>query len=449
MRKPMQDMKPAKKGTTLFKSSIRPRKIAIRTIKTEKTAYEPKKIVRKSPITTPPVSVDEYTTERGGNGARFVLWLIAFISVVILFFALSLLFSGAKVTITPKMGDFVLDDAFTARKDASSGELSFEVIALSGVETTLLLATDIKEIERRASGRVIIYNTYSSKPQNLSIETRLETPDGKIYKTESVLIVPGAIIEEGETIPGSVEVTVRADLPGEEYNIDFTDFTIVGFKGTAKYEKFYARSKTEITGGLRGQMHIVSSEEGQQAVLALRQVLSTRLKNQIAAQTPPGFVVFDDSIYISTESTEFFESEEESIPLVEKGTLYAFIFDESELAKAVSEAVVSQFEGSDVTISNLGDIAFQLTNKEQVSPEKDTAITFSLSGQAKIVWDIDEEGLKSDLVGRHKREFQIILSDYKNIDRAEVVIKPFWKKTFPDKIKDIKIINTVSSPDLD
>ena len=57
--------------------------------------------------------------------------------------------------------------------------------------------------------------------------------------------------------------------------------------------------------------------------------------------------------------------------------------------------------------------------------------------------------MKSDLVGRHKREFQIILSDYKNIDRAEVVIKPFWKKTFPDKIKDIKIINTVSSPDLD
>lgn len=435
MRKTFQDITPAKKKKASPKQALR-RSKPVKTTPSKARKTKPPK--PREPITY-------HSLDEGHDGSRWGLWGIAFISVVILFVALSLLFYGAKVTVSPKTGEFVLEDTFIALKDASAGELSFEVMAVSGEETTVIPASDIKDIERKAVGAVIIYNAYSSKPQKLLIDTRLETPDGKIYKTDSSRTVPGATIEEGETVPGSIEVAVHADLPGEEYNIGLSDFAILGFKGSPKYTKFYARSKAEMTGGLRGQMYILSEDEGLQAQEGLREILRGKLLKQVSSQVPSGFISYNDIIYVTTSDTGFFESLDSSVPVTEKGTLYTFIFDERELAKSIAETVVSQFDGSPMIIPNLRDLDFALKNKEQISPDQDKEISFTLSGQARIIWDIDEEKLISDLLGKHKRNFQNILTNYTNISSAEVVIRPFWKKTFPEEAKDIKVVNTVNS----
>lgn len=383
------------------------------------------------------IPVEEYAPTK--DGSRYFIWFIALISVIILFFALSLLFSGARVTVTPRSGEFDLDQTFTARKGASEGELSFDVMAVSGEESTMVASSDTKDIERKAKGTVIIYNAYSSKAQRLLIETRLETPDGKIYKTDKALVVPGAKVEDGETVPGSVEVTVTASEPGEEYNIGLTDFTIVGFKGTPKYDKFYARSKTEMTGGLIGKMYTISQEEGEKQKGMLREKLKQSLSSKIFAELPSGFVTYPDTIYQVDESTDFFESEQEAILIEEKGTLYSFIFQKDKLARAIAYSVVSQYEGEPVEVTNIDDLTFMLLEKEDIDPEAVDEISFTLSGNPRIVWKIDKEKLKSDLVEVHKKSFQTVLSAYENIEKAEVVIKPFWKRTFPERTKDIKI----------
>ena len=64
-----------------------------------------------------------------------MLWFIAFISVIFLFFAISLLFFNAKVTITPKTKDFILDKTFVATKSTESESLLYDLVILSDKES--------------------------------------------------------------------------------------------------------------------------------------------------------------------------------------------------------------------------------------------------------------------------------------------------------------------------
>jgi hypothetical protein len=61
-------------------------------------------------------------------------------------------------------------------------------------------------------------------------------------------------------------------------------------------------------------------------------------------------------------------------------------------------------------------------------------------GNASIVWKYDENALMSELVGMSKGDLKNIISKFPAIARADVILKPFWKKTFPKDAKDISIV---------
>jgi hypothetical protein len=51
------------------------------------------------------------------------------IAMVFLFFAVSFLFSGAKITVSPKTVDLTLNDSFSASKDSANiGSLPFDLV---------------------------------------------------------------------------------------------------------------------------------------------------------------------------------------------------------------------------------------------------------------------------------------------------------------------------------
>jgi len=128
---------------------------------------------------------------------------------------------------------------------------------------------------------------------------------------------------------------IKPALPGEEYNIDLTDFNVVGFKGTPKYDKFYARSKTEITGGLTGFMYTISEEEGMNIQIALHDKLYQKLVQQARAQLPEGFVFYDDGIFLETTSENDFISDTSSVSVIESGIMHIIIFDEDDLEQKI------------------------------------------------------------------------------------------------------------------
>ena len=89
-----------------------------------------------------------------------------------------------------------------------------------------------KEVISKASGYIEIYNAYGAASQKLVAQTRFETKEGKIFRIQNSIIVPGAKMISGSLTPSSIRAKVVADSAGEEYNIGSSYFTIPGFKGS-------------------------------------------------------------------------------------------------------------------------------------------------------------------------------------------------------------------------
>lgn len=377
--------------------------------------------------------------KKSSKKSKYRLFFVAFISVLFLLFALSFLFSGAKITIIPKVKEIQLNDNLTATKDLSTPGLSFDLVVISGEENKSIQGGEMKDTTIKATGTIIVYNSYNSSPQMLDIDTRLEGSNGKIYKTSNKITVPG-ITKDGK--PGNVEVGIYGAEGGEEYNSTPLDFKILGFKGTPKYSKFYARSKGDISGGFKGKSPVVSSLDKASAVNELKAILETKLVKKVTDQIPSGFILYKDAVFTSIldKDITFSPDKDNKVSVKVKGTLYGFLFDEKKLTKKIAEDIVDKYAGEDIYIPNIRDMSFVLADKENVSFADVKSINFTLTGTSKIIWKVDQTSFINDVLGKKKTEFNQILSKYPNIDSAELVLRPFWKSSFPDKSKSIQVI---------
>ena len=376
--------------------------------------------------------------KRSGRGPKYRIYFVALISIIFLLFALSFLFSGAEITLVPKVEDISLNDNLSAAKNSNVSSPSFDLVVISGEENKLIKGGEIKNVAIAATGTVVVYNSYSFSSQNLDIDTRLEGSNGKIYKTIKKIIVPGM----KDSTPGSVEVGIYATDTGGDYNSTPLDFKIFGFKGTPKYSKFYARSKGEITGGFEGKSSVVSSLEKTAVISELKTTLKTELSGKIINQIPSGFILFKDASFLSIDEKDasFTPDKDDMISVNLKGTLYGFLLDEKKLTTQIAKDAIDDYDGSEVYIPNIKDLTFLLSNKDNISFANVNSIDFALSGNPKIVWKIDEKKLISDILGKKKSDFNKILSQYKSIDTAQLSIRPFWKTSFPEESKSVEII---------
>ncbi len=387
-----------------------------------------------------------FNIEKNESGSRFMMWTIASVSVVFVLFAFSTLFTKAVVTIYPKTSDFTLDNyQMKAEKDAPNSELSFQAMILSDSVTRSIESSKTDTLEKPSFGTAVIYNNYSKASQQLVSGTRLETAQGKIYKIDKAVIVPGITMSGSEAVPGSVEVLIHASEPGEEYNVPFADFTIPGFKGGPKYEKFYARSKTPIQGGVKGLVYVLDEKDAAKAKEEMTVELREKLVKKAELEVPNGFVLLDDGIYFETvNDSSVLESKESPILFKVEGKLTALILNEAELASKVAKVSGRDSDFENLTIQNLKDLKFSVADLSQISNPSISQINFNLSGASKLVSNIDTDKLKSEINGKRKKEIGAVLKNHPEIDRADVSLKPFWKSTFPEKNEDIEVINTVS-----
>src|SRR3989344_838809 len=379
----------------------------------------------------------EEVKEQNEKGHRYGLWFVAFISITFFLFALSFLFARAEITVSPKIKDITLDETLSAIKDSNAGGLSFDLVVLSGEESKSVSAAEEKEVFLKAEGTVLIYNAFSSAPQKLLIDTRLEGSNGKMYKTKTAVTVPGI---SADGAPGQVEANIYGAEAGEAYNSPPLDFKVFGFKGTPKYLKFYARSKGAITGGFQGKSPIVSETEKGSTLAELKTALKEKLFKKASDQIPSGFILFKDAVFLNIdEESTVPASESSDLPIIIKGTMYGLLFNEENLTKKIAQDNISNYDESDVYIPNIGNLIFSLSNQD-ISFADVQNISFNLSGATKVVWKFDEAKLSADLLGKSKKDFGQILAQYSNVESAQLTLSPFWIRSFPDKIKDIKVI---------
>lgn len=390
-----------------------------------------------------PYRFDYNNNTHSHKESRLGLWVSLFLFVVALGFGISALFVSAEVTVTPKTKVMPINAPLTASKDRPSGEFGYQVVSVSATVNKVVPAGASQKVDKKASGTIIVYNNASDAPQKLIANTRFESTDGKVFRVATPVSIPGRKTENGKKVPGSVEVIVTADQPGEAYNIALTDFTIPGLKGDARYATVYARSKTPMTGGFSGEMKVVDETVEKTSRAELETLLKDKLKNDITSQIPVDFILFDAGITydiqpVSQKSTE--KSDEANLEL--KGVANAIIFDKSLLSKTIVDTYKDSIDtsGQTLAVTNLSELTFVLGGNSKISQDMTSTIAFTITGDAHVEWLFDESMLKNDLLGIKKADVPSLLkAKYPSIESAKIKIRPIWKRSFPLDPKEIKI----------
>lgn len=365
---------------------------------------------------------------------KLVVVAASVIILVVLFLVGVRFFASAIVRIEPKQEIKTIER--TLRGAITGGDIPIELMRVEESLRASVPTTGEEIVNQKSSGKIIIYNAFSADPQALVRNTRFQAPDGKMYRIDRSITVPGMRTVNGETVPGSLEVTVSADQPGEEYNIGLVDFTVPGFTGTPRFAKFFARSKTAMTGGFIGRTRVVTQEDVSVLRNRLEQQLRVRLREKASLQIPEDFLLFDDA-------REVFITVKEAIPeagaagatltMDLSGTLSAFLIRRQDIERALAARV---FDGAvDTYIANINDLGISVETRDVAKKE----IVFRVRGDAHFVWNtVDAELLKRELIAS-RGAYTTAFKKYPSIIRAEIIFRPSWWKFFPRNIADIAI----------
>lgn len=351
-------------------------------------------------------------TKKGGLFKRIILFLtimaIIFLGVVAL-----INLSSATIKITPHQ-EFI-----NINEQLKSG---FEIIQTEQEYSQTASSTEMSISGQKARGQIVVYNTYSSS-QKLITQTRFETPDGKIYKIQNPIVIPAN---------GSLEATVYAEKPGPEYNIGLIDFTVPGLKGTARYEKIYARSKTAMKGGTKENSEIISEKDITSVKNSLKEKLESYLREKIVQQKPADYLLYKNAIKI-----EFFDDTNnpkagdmaDKFTLKEKGITKGYLIKRSDLSKILVDKYFPDYKSEKgIETVNLEDLEFNWISKN----EGNTEITFNLKGNVHFAWNIDTKLLADSLMNVKNKKYKEVFKNFPEIERAEIIFRPVWWPWIPD-----------------
>jgi len=299
-------------------------------------------------------------------------------------------------------------------------------------------ATGTKIVEEKARGTIVISNAFNSTPQTLVATTRFLSKDGKTFRLIKTVPVPGAKVEDGKIVPSTVDASVIADQPGEEYNIAPTEFTIPGFQGTPKYETFTARSSSQMTGGARGEKKIVTKEDIEKARKTVVDNLTGAAEVDLAASVGENYKLLDEakratilnfstSAIAGTVSDKFTASAEFK--------LEAILFKVEDTNKII-EYLLQKMGNKEIEI-NWGN---QVLEFNDVKPDfVSKSIQMVLVGNIETREKVDADLLKDEIAGKSIDELKSVLYKNPSIEESKIVLTPSWLRNVPSDKSRINI----------
>ncbi len=366
---------------------------------------------------------------------RYTLWIGSGIALLVLGALALVALRPTTVTVIPRSHTVFFDEAarFHAYPTTASatGTLTFAVETLSYEDSELVKASGVERVEEKASGNVTVYNKYSASPVKLIKNTRFSTPDGLIFRIPADVSVPGKRAAQS----GEITVTVFADAAGEKYNVGpVSRFTIPGLKGGDMYAKVYAQSSAPMTGGFSGERPAAEKSALESAQSQIRGRLEQKARAEIIARE--GSFAFLELARLTYESVPPVKEGESNVRIGERLRIELPVFPAATFAREVALAVSAEAEEGEVTLKKGEDFSARIVG-EPFSPE--SPFSFSLSGQARLIWHVDERELADALAGRDESAFQTIVEGFAGIEEAHARIEPFWSNSFPASGADIKI----------
>ena len=388
--------------------------------------------------------VVEQTVEKGPIPDNLKRFLIAVGITVVLTAILTIVLVAlprVNIALNFEKVDWDFVGQLSVSANTKENRFSGDEIRLKGVSflekknmTKSYPASGQEFVERKAKGVLTVYNAYSSDPQDLVENTRFRTPDGKVYKTDKYITIPGADIVDGKIVPSSTDVPVTASEVGEEYNIGpVTKYRIPGFQDSPKYDGFYGESKDSMTGGVAGERRIPTEEDIASAKEDIAKILEEATRSQLFLNLPPEikvldgaykFKITDETIDDTTGGTDKF-----NITVYGEGRLIGC--DENDLIGVIKSRVEDEAKI---------DLVIRDYSAEYDTPQvSDDGMGFKTALSLKSVWaqPFDMAQFKKDAAGKNETELKSLIFAVPGVKSGEVRFWPFWVNKVPEKERKI------------
>jgi len=336
----------------------------------------------------------------------------------------------------PNTVSAAVQNSFTANQ--STGDLPYEIITADKIASQSVKSSGTKTVTSSASGFITIYNT-QPKAQKLIANTRFATTAGLIFRLHDAVTVPAG----STTKPGSVKVKAYADAAGDSYNVAPTSFTVPGFAGTPQQTQIYARSSEAMIGGASGTVPVIDTAIETQAQLALSKALAPELLAALQDKIPAGYILLPGAA--TTTFVELAPSPSATtgtVDVKEQGTITAIVFPNSALARAVAKSVPAlNYQGEPLTLLPASTLGLQAEGLPEVNAAE---FTFTLNGTASLVYTVDSTRIAAAVAGKTRSAAEVALTNYPEVKRAIIILRPFWQQAFPQDPSTIAI--TIVTP---
>ncbi len=279
-------------------------------------------------------------------------------------------------------------------------------------------------------GTIDIYNAYSASAQKLVAQTRFETKDGKIFRIQKEIIVPGAKMSGSSLVPSFIKAEVISDAAGEEYQIESSFFTIPGFKGTVKFAGFYAKS-TETMSPIKGAPEIVN-QDVEKIKKDLENTLVAELKNEVLNT----FKNSELRLIDGASAVKIDEFKITSNVATMKISWQAIFFKESDFKSLVSYFISAKY--SDLKNFDFKDSIVYPQAVKSDFKKGETFFIFNFDKSNVFAADLTE--LKKELVDLDETGMRNVISDKNFIKSATISLWPFWVRQSPGNPDKINII---------
>lgn len=372
-----------------------------------------------------------------GKGVLFSILLIVIAGVIAGIYFLT--DTKVELVVHPKINNIqeekrvvvALSDDFQAVEGSERFVLMGKVLTDEQSYTDQVAATGSAEGGSQAKGKIRILNN-SSGTVILVATTRFLGTNGKIYRVPQPVEVPAM---KG-TEPGSVEVEVVAEEPGEDYNISSSTFTLPGLKdhGSPLYDSMKAETVTAISGGAKGTGLAVSDNDIAGAEGKFKQQKAGEVKNSLMSSLSDDYVLLEKAT--RQEVTSFVVSAKKgdrvdrfdvsgkmktTVIAVKKEDIKRMISSMS----GVEEGDNFGYEIKDIDVKELGD--------------KDGNKEMTLFVSADYYGCEGNEDLVGKVLEKSKAGAIAELAKDDRIEKVEIRINPSWKDSISNKKENVTV----------
>ncbi len=305
-----------------------------------------------------------------------------------------------------------------------------EIITERKTNIFKFLATGKETTKQKAQGSVALFNAYGTAPQVLVAQTRLESPDGKVFHLVNRVVIPGAKKTGTVLEPSSISADVIADQPGAAYNIDPVDrFTIPGFKGSDKYEKFYASSVEAMSGGSDGETAVASADDIKKAQQTSLDKMKESIAETIKLKTPNDFkpISGSEQFQMITQKVDARVDKDNNFSVALEAQLSLFIFKEQDVKTILQKKAQEKEQMPQDYIEKDGSLSYG----QVVVDWKAGTVVLPTTYQATFWKPVDVVKLKTQILGKKETDLKTTVLSLQGIDKLTVSFWPFWVSHVP------------------